>query len=331
MQALPSGKAKNDKRASPKIAGRVRGGRLPLASGYPAERRATRDLLRRRGHCMRQRAELRAHSQTTTSQDHLPAIGKKVADKANREGVAEHCPEPSVRQTLAVELARSDPYDQGLGDRDLSIPRTAQGHAVQPCARRQSVPGSGKILALVLRSEIQDSARLPRVQDFVSYGRLVKGATESAGKRHGLSGQKIGTPQLQGAFSAAAGLGLRQHPPGKAYCAKRERQPGQGKALTVLAPKPARAVYSMLTRAHAFDLQRLVPASPLRGTREPAASLARSGRSLHAAHTMGGSTAIAHLALRPGAPRFDWPLVPAHPRWCSVLRGPGSAAPPPSP
>jgi hypothetical protein len=48
--------------------------------------------------------------------------------------------------------------------------------------------------------------RFPRVQDVVSYGRFVKGAKASAGKRHGTSGTKIGQASLQWAFSEAAVL-----------------------------------------------------------------------------------------------------------------------------
>jgi len=94
----------------------------------------------------------------------------------------------------------------------------------------------------------------------VSYCRVVKCAKESAGKRHGLSGNKIGTPQLKRACSEAAVLFLRQNQPGKEYFAKLERQHGKGKALTVLAHKLARAVYYLLTREQAFDLQRFVTA-----------------------------------------------------------------------
>jgi hypothetical protein len=39
--------------------------------------------------------------------------------------------------------------------------------------------------------------------------------------------------------------------------------------LTVLAHKVGRAVYDLRTREHAFDLQRFVTASPLRGETEP--------------------------------------------------------------
>jgi transposase len=260
MKAIHGGKAKNDKIDAHKIAVLLRGGMLPLAYVYPPEMRATRDLLRRRCHLMRKRAELLAHIQNTNSQYNLPEIGKKLAYKANREDVEEHFPDPSVRKTIELDVALIDHYDKLLGEVELYITRTAKGHDVQTFARLQSVPGIGQILALVILYEIQDIARFPRVQDFLSYGRLVKCAKESAGKRYGLSGKKIGNPQLKWAFSEAAVLFLRQNKLGQDYFAKLERKHGKGKALTVLAQKLARAVYFMLTRHQAFDLTRFVTA-----------------------------------------------------------------------
>src|SRR4029434_8460416 len=84
MKAIHGGKAKNDKSDSPKIAALLRGGMLPQASVSPAAMRATRDLLRRRTHLMRKRAELLAHVHNTKSPYTLPEIGKKIAYKANR-------------------------------------------------------------------------------------------------------------------------------------------------------------------------------------------------------------------------------------------------------
>src|SRR5262245_20135090 len=260
MKAIHGGKAKNDKIDSHKIAVLLRGGMVPLAYVYPPEMRATRDLLRRRCHLMRKRAELLAHIQNTNSQYNLPEIGKKLAYKANRAGVEDHFPEPSVRKTIELDVTLIDHYDKLLSEVELYITRTAKGHDAQSFSRLQSVPGIGQILALVILYEVQTIARFPRVQDFLSYGRLVKCAKESAGKRHGLSGKKIGNPQLQWAFSEVAVLLLRQNKLGQKYFAKLDRKPGNGKALTVLAQKLARAVYYMLTREQAFDLQRFVPA-----------------------------------------------------------------------
>src|SRR5215813_7629369 len=128
MKAIHGGKAKNDKIDSQKIAGLLRGGMIPQAYVYPAEMRATRDLLRRRTHLMRKRAELLAHVQNTNSQYNLPAIGKKIASKANREGVAERFSDPAVPKTIEVDLARITHDDELLKDLELSIRNTAKHH-----------------------------------------------------------------------------------------------------------------------------------------------------------------------------------------------------------
>src|SRR5712664_4582001 len=68
MKAIHGGKAKNDKIDAQKIAVLLRGGMLPQAYVSPAERRATRDLLRRRMQLPRTRAALLAHVHHTNSQ-----------------------------------------------------------------------------------------------------------------------------------------------------------------------------------------------------------------------------------------------------------------------
>jgi transposase len=258
MKAIHGGKAKNDRIDAHKIAVLLRGGMLPQASVYPAAMRATRDLLRRRMHLMRKRAELLAHIQNTNSQDHLPEIGKKLAYKANREGVAERFLEPAVHKSIAVDLTLIGQYDRLLTDLALDLVQTAKAHDAQTFYRLRSIPGVGKILALVLLDEIHDMHRFPRVQEFVSYCRLVKCAKEAAGKRYGTSGKKIGNAYLKWAFSEAAVLCLRNNPTGQKYLARLVKKHGQGKALTVLAHKLARAVYYMCKRDTAFDLDKFL-------------------------------------------------------------------------
>jgi hypothetical protein len=81
MKAIHGGKAKNDKIDAQKIAVLRRGGMLPQAYVYPADMRSTRDLLRRRMHLGRKRAELLPHVQPTNCQDNLPEIGKQIAQQ----------------------------------------------------------------------------------------------------------------------------------------------------------------------------------------------------------------------------------------------------------
>jgi len=253
-KAIHGGKAKNDKIDAHKIAVLLRGGMLPQASGYPAEMRATRDLLRRRMHLARTRGELLAHVQHTNSQYNLPAIGQKIAYKTNRDGVAKRFADPAVQKSIDVDLALIGSYDERLRDVELTLVNTAKHHDANTLYLLQTVPGIGKIRSLVLLYEIHQIDRFPRVQDVASYGRLVKCAKESAGKRSGTSGTKIGNAHLKWAFSEAAVLCLRDHPAGQKFLARLEQKHRQGKALTILAHKLARAVYDMLKHKTAFDM-----------------------------------------------------------------------------
>jgi transposase len=192
MQAIHGGKAKHDTIDSHKMAVLRRGGMLPPASVDPAAMRATRDLLRRRLQLMRQRAALLAHLQHTPSQDHLPQIGKKLADKANRDGVTQRFPDPAVRQNIAVDRTLRGHDDQRLRDMERSVLNTAKPPDANTRYRLRTVPGIGAILSLVLLDDIHDIQRFPRGQDFVSYGRLITCAKASAGKRYGPSGTKMG-------------------------------------------------------------------------------------------------------------------------------------------
>src|ERR671933_883087 len=128
MKAIHGGKAKNDKIDAQKIAVLLRGGMLPQAYVYPAKMRATRDLLRRRTHLMRKRAELLAHVQNTNSQYNLPEMGKKIAYKTHRDGVAERFNDPAVHKTIEVDLALITDDDELLRDLELSIVQTAKQH-----------------------------------------------------------------------------------------------------------------------------------------------------------------------------------------------------------
>jgi transposase len=258
MKAIHGGKAKNDKIASQKIAVLLRGGMLPQAYVYPAEMRATRDLLRRRMHLAHKRGELLAHVQNTNSQYNLPAIGKNIAYKANRDGVAERFADPAVQKSIEVALSLVSYYDELLRDVELTLLKTAKQHDANTLYLLQTVPGIGKILSLVLLYEIHHIERFPSVQEFASYCRLVKCAKESNGKRSGTSGSKIGHAHLKWAFSEAAALFLRDNPEGQKRLSRLEKQHDKGKALTILAHKLARAVYYMLKRKVAFDRQRFL-------------------------------------------------------------------------
>jgi len=261
MKAIHGAKAKNDKIDAFKIASLLRGGNLPKAYVYPPEMRATRDLLRRRLHLVRRRGNLLAHIQNTHHQYNLPTPTAKIAYKANREGVAETFADPDARKSMEVDFMLTGNYDAIIRDIENHLVRSAKQHDSQTYHRLKTVPGIGKILALTILYEIHDISRFPRVQDFLSYCRLVKCDHTSAGKKLGTGGAKIGNVHLKWAFSEAAVLFLRNNPEGQKHLRRLAGKHGKAKALSILAAKLGRTVYLMLRKDKAFDMNRFLARS----------------------------------------------------------------------
>jgi len=258
MKAIHGGKAKNDKIDSEKIAMLLRGGMMPQAYAYPQQMRATRDLLRRRMYLMHHRAEALAHIVNTASQYNLPPITKKLTYAANRQDVAQQFPDPSVRLNVEADLELIDHFDEQLRRLELELSRSAKIDNPQDYYLLRGIPGIGKILALVLLYEIHDIRRFPKAGNFLSYARLVKCAHESAGKRLGTGGKKIGNAHLKWAFSEATVLLMRQLPEAKLYVEKLAKKHGKGKAISILSARLGRTVYLILKRKEPFEAKRFL-------------------------------------------------------------------------
>jgi len=158
-----------------------------------------------------------------------------------------------VRNSVALDLALIDHYDELLPKLERHIRACAKGHDPKTFALLRSIHGADLVIPLVMLYEIHDIARFPRVQDFLSYCRLVKPARESAGKLQGHSGRKIGNAHLKWVFGELAITFLRANPRAQALHERLKKKHGKGKALSILAAKLARAVYFILSRGKVFD------------------------------------------------------------------------------
>jgi transposase len=258
MKAIHGGKSKNDKIDSHKIAVLLRGGMLPQSFVYPARMRATRDLMRRRNHLVRKRAELLGHIQNTRHQYNLEDPLGRIAKPRNREGIVERFEDPCVQKSMSLDFEMIAAYDRVLDRLERDIIQTAHEHDALSYTLLKTIPGVGRILALVLLYEIENIERFPRVQDFASYARLVKSTHESNGKKYGTKGSKIGNVHLKWALSEAAVLFLKGNEPAKRYLDRLMKKHAKGKALSILAHKLGRAAYFMLRRKEAFDQKRFL-------------------------------------------------------------------------
>src|SRR5262245_59975943 len=179
----------------------------------------------------------------------------KLSFAGNRAelAIAERFTDPSVKKTVEVDLALVDHYDALIGELEFYLTRTAKVDDTQTYHRLLTFPGVGKILALVLLYEIHGIRRFAAVGNFLSYARLVRCGHESAGKKLGSGGKKIGNPHLRWAFAEAACLFLRQSERAKKWLQRQEKKRGKAKALAILAAKLGRAVYHLLDKKVAFD------------------------------------------------------------------------------
>ena len=253
MKAIHGGKTKNDKIDSKKIASLLRAKMLPMAYAYPQKHHSTRDLLRRRMYFMHHQSELLAHIQNTNTQYNLPGFDKRIDRQSNRSELSGHFPDPMVRKSIEADMKLLDEYHQILLKLEQQVLKQARVHDPVALGLLRTTPGIGKILALVMIYEIDDSNRFPKIGNFISYSRLVKPAHESAGKKQGSKNSKIGNVHLKWAFSEAACLFLRGNNRGKEYHERLVSKYGKAKAKSIIAQKLGRTVYTMLKRKKPFD------------------------------------------------------------------------------
>jgi len=256
MKAVHGGKTKNDRIDAEKIAILLRGGMLPQAYAYPPEIRPTRDLPRRRSRLVRMRAELLGHVQLTRHQYNLAPFKRKLAYRAGRKDVGSFFSDTVVRHNVDVDIEVIDHLEETIKRLEAYLVRRTKVHDRQTFYRLRTVPGIGQVLAMTILYEVEDIGRFQRVQQFVSYARLVKGQKMSAGKRLGSQGGRMGNRHLKWAFSEAMVLFLRESERARSYLARLEARHGKGKALSILSAKLGRAVYFLLRRQEVFDEER---------------------------------------------------------------------------
>lgn len=227
---------------------------FPLAYVYPHEKRALRDLLRRRLTFVHQRTELLRHMQLLNYQENLEPLGRLPYRKKERDTVPERFQDPERQRSAETDLALIKQYEQLIAELEWYIFARVKDLHRKEVAVLTSAPGIGRLIALTIICEIDDIRRFTSHQQFASYCRLIKCPRESGGKKYGFSGVKIGNPYLKNAFCEAAILMAHHNPRIEKYLTSLENKHGKGKGKIVLAHKICRAVYYMLKNDAVFDL-----------------------------------------------------------------------------
>jgi transposase len=157
---------------------------------------------------------------------------------------------------VEVDLAMIAAADEQIREMELHLVRHAKVDDPLAYQLLQTIPGIGKVLALVLLYEMHEARRFASEREFVSYCRLVRPSHESAGKVRTGKNHKIGNAYLRWAFGEAACLMLRELPAAESFAARMEKKHGKAKAISILAARIARTAWLMLKRKDAFDTEK---------------------------------------------------------------------------
>ncbi len=253
MRLIHGGKGKNDRIDADKITRLLSSSSFPLAYAYPKGMRETRDLLRRRTFLVRQRSGLLTHVHIVNGQYNLPPLDRELSCSSKRQGIAERFADPCVQRNVSVDLHLIEHLSASIAELEDYLVQTAKVEDRPTFQRLQTIPGVGRILALVLLYETHDWSRFRNVGEFLSYARLVRCVHESAGKKLGSGGNKMGNSHLKWAFAEAACQLLRVSEQARRWKQRYQQKRGRGRAMSVLAAKLGRAVYHMLRKQEDFD------------------------------------------------------------------------------
>ena len=176
-------------------------------------------------------------------------------------------PDPSVQKNAAVNLAVIDALDEQIADLELYLTRTAKVDDVQTYHRLQTIPGVGKVLALVLLYEIHDIRRFATsASSYRMRGWFAANTSRPA--RCLAAATKIGNAHLRWAFGEAACLFLRGSERAKRWKQRQAKKRGEGKALAILAARLGGPSTTCCASSEAFDEDRFWQGSGVTPRRE---------------------------------------------------------------
>ena len=230
----------------------MRLGILPTGYIYPRERRAVRDLMRRRAGLVRIAARQLISVQSQIWRDTGERVPSSRIRCANFElPLTDPVGLLPAAAALRVYHAVQQEID-ALEAAALSIVRLEPQYEVLTTIR-----GVGPILALTIMLETGDIHRFAEVGDYASYCRLVKSEKLSNGKRKGEGNRKCGNKYLSWAFAEAAHFAVRYEPAAKRFYERKRAKTNGIVAIRALAHKFCRAAYHMLREQKPFEASRM--------------------------------------------------------------------------
>jgi len=229
----------------------MRLGILPTGFIYPKEERPVRDLLRKRGHLVRQRTSNLLSLQNLWVRNTGELVCGNALKKLTAADLEPSIADPELRLAMASTLV----VIRTLAEQIDRLEQVVRDHGkLKPEYRYLlSVAGVGKILALTILYETGDIARFPAPGNYASYCRCVNSRRLSHGKKKGEGNKRNGNRYLSWAFVEAANFAVRFEPLAKRFFERKRAKKNRALAIRALANKLARASYFVMRDRKPFD------------------------------------------------------------------------------
>ena len=227
---------------------------LPQGHIMPKERRAIRDLARKRMQLVQCRTTQILSVENGISRNtggHINSNSVKRLQEADLEQM-----QLGAMQTLGIKanVAVMQALQEQIGGLEKVLIKHCR---TEPDYRLlKTVDGIGDALATVILLETGDITRFADVGNYASYCRCVGSKHESNGKKKGEGNTKNGNRYLAWAFVEAANFAVRYCEPARRFYQKKKVKRNSTVAIKAVAHKLARACYHILKNKEAFAVER---------------------------------------------------------------------------
>jgi transposase len=232
----------------------LRLGLLPEGYIMPKDRRAVRDLARKRMQLVQCRTTQILSIENGVSRHTGGSINsnsvKQLQDADLERMQLGEMQTLGIQANVAVMQALQEQID-GLEKVLVKHCRTEAGYRLL-----KTVDGIGEVLATVILLETGDITRFADVGNYASYCRCVGSRHESNGKKKGEGNTKNGNRYLAWAFVEAANFAVRYCEPARRFYQKKKAKRNSTVAIKAVAHKLARACYHILKNKETFSVER---------------------------------------------------------------------------
>lgn len=258
IKHIHGGKAKNDPIDSQKLAELTIKNYLPYAHSCSEEIRGLRDIMRNRNDFVQYRTALISKVKMHLYQANLPSLGEITEAQIRNDFITQDFLDENKRFDVATNLDTILFYNKKINEFEKRVEQQIKVVDNQHYKLLINIRGFGPIISTTILLEVDGINRFVTCKDFISYCRLIKCAHESAGKKQGYGGAKIGNPYLRYIFGEAAIHLARNNKEVKAYLDKLSNRYGKGKSYSILAHKIGRSIYYILKTGSEFNLNKFL-------------------------------------------------------------------------